>query len=297
MKIDYIKVDKLYKENLSDGKIAKEIGCSKRAITVWRNKNMLPPNMRKTIEIHNSWSKEIFIDLYNKGYVDIEIAKVLKVSEKTINAYRRKINLPSNQSHNIFISKDMEEIIVGTLLGDGNINCTSKSLIKKEKDTAILTFAHKIEQKDYCFHKYLLLKNLYNREPQYNVQERNGILNESYYAITKSSISLKKFRDIFYKGKEKIIPNNIELFYTKRSLAYHFMDDGSRKNNQYYLYLCSFSKESIQNLQKLLLSWGIETSLQKRNVLYIKSRSNKIFIESIKDFIVPSMQYKLPVSL
>ena len=167
------------------------------------------------------------------------ILKVLKISEKTVNAYRRKVKLKSNQSHNIKITKEMEEIIVGTLLGDGHINCNSKSLTK-EKETAILVFAHKLEQKSYCFHKYEELKPLFNREPQYNLQERNGKLNESFYAITKSSLSLKKYRNIFYKGKEKIIPENISDFYTKKSLAYHFMDDGSRKNNQFYLHLNSF---------------------------------------------------------
>jgi hypothetical protein len=290
--INYTLIEELYKKGFSDNKIAKEINCSKRTITLWRKKNNFPSNFKRTKDIYDSWSKEEFLNLYYQHYTDKKIADILKISEKVINSYRNKNCLPSNQSHNIEITKDMDEIIVGTLLGDGYIDCRSKSKIKKEKDTAYLVFAHKKEHKDYCFAKYNSLKTLFNREPKYNIQRRNNVLNESYYAISISSLSLKKYRKIFYIEREKIIPDNIEDYYTKRSLAYHYMDDGYRKNNQYYLSLCSFSDRSINNLRKLLLKWNIETSLHKKNILYIKSKSNKNFLEATEEYIVECMKYK-----
>lgn len=286
-----------YNQGLSDVAASKMLNCSKRTFGNWRERNSLPPNVLSSAYKNTLWAKEDLIRLNKQGLTDLKIGKELGISEKTVNFYRNLLKLPSNQSHNIKITKEMEEVLVGTLLGDGYINCTSKSKKKVNKDTAILIFAHSLKQKDYCFHKYEILKSLYNREPFYNLQQRNDKINESYYAITKSSISLKKYRDVFYRGKEKIIPENIGDYFTKKSLAYLYMDDGSRKKNEYTICLNSFSEESLDNLQNLLLSWNIETSVFKNHVLYIKAKSRDNFIKAIQSYIIPSMDYKCPFKI
>lgn len=287
----------LYDSGLSDIKIGEVLKCSKVTIRNWRNKNNLVPNFRPTIDKYNSWSKDTFLKLYNDGLTDAKIALKLSISETVVNNYRNKLKLKSNQSHNIEITKDMEEVIVGTLLGDGNINCKSKSEIKIEKDTAILTFAHCLEQKEYCFHKYNKLVTLFNREPIISEQERKGNINISYYAISKSSISLKKYYSIFYREGKKIIPANIEEYFTYQSLAYLYMDDGSFNRNSHTISLCDFDFESLSNLQILLFKWNIHTTLWKSGVLYIKSKSNNVFRELIKPYIIPNMDYKINVLL
>lgn len=285
--------EQYYKEGLSDYKIAKLLNCAKRTVKLWRDRNGLQPNNLSSKDKYNSWSKEEFYKYYNEGLTDNKIAIKLGVSESVINSFRLKNNLKSNQSHNIIITKDMEEIIVGTLLGDGYINSKSKSVNKVEKDTGLLIFAHTASQKDYCFHKYNLLKDLFNREPFLVSQIRKGKENTSYYAHSKSSISLKKYRDIFYKEGIKIIPSNIEDYFTPQSLAYLYMDDGTLGKNSPTIALCSFDNESLQNLQNLLLKWGIETSIHSNNNLYIKANSRQTFFNLINPYIITSMRYKL----
>lgn len=295
--INYSNFQYQYNLGLSDVDAAKVLNCSKRTVGNWREKNNLPPNVISSREKFESWSKEKFILLHEQGLTDKKIADVLFIQEASVSAYRRKLGLKSNQSHNINITKDMEEILVGTLLGDGNINCISKSKIKKFKDTGILTFAHSTKQKEYCFYKYKKLISLFNREPKFNQQIRKGKINESYYAISKSSVSLKKYWSIFYKEGEKIIPPNIEEYFTKQSLAYLFMDDGCRSENVYTIALCSFSEESLDNLQSLLLKWDIETNILKNHILYIKAKSRNNFIEAITQYIIPEMRYKCPYKI
>lgn len=293
-KVDYTNFQQQYSLGLSDVDIAKILNCSKRTVGNWRENRGLLPNYTSSREKFDNWSKEEFMLLYNQGLTDKKIANILSIQEAPVNSYRRRLGLKSNQSHDIEITKNMEEILVGTLLGDGNITCTSKSKIKRYKDTGFLVFAHCIAQKNYCFHKYQKLITLFNREPKFNQQIRKDKVNESYYAISKSSISLKKYWEIFYKEGEKVIPENIEEYFTKQSLAYLFMDDGCRRKDEYTIALCSFSEESLDNLQALLLKWNIETSVQKNHVLYIKAKSRNNFIESIEQYIIPEMRYKCP---
>lgn len=297
-KVNHSNFKDLYDKGLSDKDIADIVSCSKRTVGLWRDRNNLKPNFISTKVQHESWSKEKFLELYKQGLSDKEIGKILFINEKTVNKYRRSNNLPSNK-HNreIEITKEMEEVLIGTLLGDGNLASRGQSKTNKTKNTAILTFAHCIKQKDYCFHKYESLQTLFNRPPQYNEQLRNNNINKSYYAITESYVSLKKYFDIFYEDNIKIIPNNIENFFTKKSLAYLFMDDGTRKENEYTIALENFSVESINNLRKLLLKWGIETTVWRRGTLYIKSKTRDIFIKAIQDYIIPTMKYKCPYKI
>lgn len=299
MKIDYVKVEELYKKGFSDYKIGKILGCNKSNIRRWRLKNNLKSNFKSSKEIHDSWSHEDFIKFYNQGLTDRVIGEKLGVSENSINSYRLKLKLKSNQSHDIPITKELEEVLVGTLLGDGYLNDISKSKIKKRKDTAFLVFAHCKKQKKYCYHKYNLLKPLFDNEPKERVQIRKGKEHIAYYAISKSSLSLKKYRNIFYNNdtNEKIIPKNIGNYFTPLSLALLYMDDGTLGRNSPNIALCNFSEESLNNLKDLLYSWNIKCTIDKYHNLYISAESRETFFSLIKPYIIPSMRYKIPESL
>jgi len=289
MKIDYIQIEKNYNMGLSDIKNSRLVGCSKRTVAIWRKKNNLPPNNIPTKDLKIDEDK--FLELYKKGLTDLKIALELNSSERTINTLRNKLNLESNQSHNIEITKKMEEIIVGTILGDSYVSCKANSKELKRRKTAQLIFAHSTKQLDFVFWKWKSLVDLFNTKPRLRKQIRKGKSNYSFYCYSVSSISLVKYHKIFYKNWIKIIPPDIDKYLTPLGLATLFMDDGYKGP---YICLNNFDKDSLENFQKALYkNWKIDSSLTKRKEIYIPSRSRKKFENLIKPYIIPSMAYKL----
>ena len=103
-------------------------------------------------------------------------------------------------------------------------------------------------------------------------------------------------RDIFYRGRIKIIPDNLYDLLTYEGLAHIIMGDGAFKFKGITLNLQSYSiKELILFMNVLKIKFNIDCTLQKsRNqyTVYIKVNSAKILYPKIKKFIVPSMRYK-----
>jgi hypothetical protein len=58
---------------------------------------------------------------------------------------------------------------------------------------------------------------------------------------------------MFYKNKIKIIPLNLSVLLTSRSLAYWYMDDGSKEGPCYSLATCCFSVEDHILFEKIFL--------------------------------------------
>ena len=125
MKVDYTQIHSNYLLGLSDIKNAKIVGCSKGTVRKWRNKNNYSPNFipNKDVKIN----KENFLELYNKGLTDLKIAQIINSSESSVNYFRNKLNLKSNQSHDIEIDPIVEQILIGTILGDAYISCKANT--------------------------------------------------------------------------------------------------------------------------------------------------------------------------
>ena len=106
--------------------------------------------------------------------------------------------------------------------------------------------------------------------------------------------ALKSWYDSFYKNKVKCIPFNLFKYFTSVSLAFMYMDDGSKIGNTYQIATNCFTKEEITKFRIFLLEkFNLETSMFKSHVLYIKQCSANHFTELVKPYIIPSMQYKL----
>jgi len=289
MEIDYKQIEINYNKGFSDIKNAKLVGCSKGTIRNWRNKNSLSPNFLPTKE--KALNKEEFLKLYKKGLTDLKIAVILNSSEKAVNSLRNRLKLKSNRSHDIEITKEMEEVLVGTILGDSYIRCVANSREKKLSTTGQLIFGHSTKQSEFVFWKWKNLIDLFNKKPKYVRQKRKNKTNYSFYCYSVSSISLKKYHKLFYKDWVKIIPEDIYKYLTPLGLATLFMDDGYEGP---YICLNNFDDVSLLNFQNALYkNWKIDSSITKRKEVYIPARSRKIFEDLIKPYIIPTMTYKL----
>ena len=182
-------------------------------------------------------------------------------------------------------------LIIGSILGDGGLVPTGGG--KRFR----LTISHSDRQKHYLFWKHSLLKEYVGTPPTFYEPTNAWTLR------TLSSEEFTKLRTLFYRGKQKIVPNAIKkMIVNPFVLAVWYMDDGNirREYGKVYgmiLNSHSFSKDDNRKLSKWIEeSHGIKSMLQRnhgRYRLYFGSNSWKRFNALIMPYVLPSMQYKL----
>lgn len=190
---------------------------------------------------------------------------------------------------NPLYSKDQIEFLIGSMLGDGNI--------KK----GYLGFGHSDQQRNYIELKQKLFGGKLGDSKK--VGEYKG---KSYYASfldCPRNSQILKLEELMYFDSEikvkKYIKNVLE-FFTEKSLAFLYMDDGTmsyQKTGKPSVVLCldSYTVEELELFKSLLYDkFNIETSITKINRLYVKSSSCDTFFNLIKKYIPFHMEYKIP---
>lgn len=194
-----------------------------------------------------------------------------------------------------FISQSQEEIINGSLLGDGRLECRS------QKGSARFRVHHGWKQKNLVFWKYEVLKNLVSCPPKKIVCWKNPKNDQDYhswYFHTRTLLELKEFYERFYPGEgEKALPEEIGTILTPLSLAVWYMDDGSCYKKGVTLNTHNFSKVENKILKEIFkkkfnLDCDLNRDRDKWRLRFHKSSFGK-FCDLIKPYIIPSMEYKL----
>lgn len=203
------------------------------------------------------------------------------------------------------IEKKLKLIIVGLLLGDANMQVFQKT---EPITAARLRILHSVKQLEYLEHKKDLL-DCYIRQKNilYFHEKREGKTYTKCYLNTETLKQFAFFYHSFYRkdpitGKvSKIVPKLIHRYLEPITLAYWYMDDGSLKwkNNSKAVRICtdSFLKSEVERLVLILnKKYDLKASTFKarsRLRIYIPN-TNGEFSDLIKDFIHPSMVYKVP---
>lgn len=186
-------------------------------------------------------------------------------------------------------------LIYGTLLGDCYGECRNGSIR--------FCFQQENSNVEYImwFHKYLSERGYCSiKKPR--LSKRIGLKNKIRFRYDFNTYSYTSFYFIwesFYKNSKKIVPRNLELFFTPLCLAVWFMNDGTVCNDSVKLCTNSFSLEDLTYLIFLFYKkYQIIATVHKAGVkdqytLYIRKESHTKFCLLIKPFMIPSMQYKL----
>lgn len=207
-------------------------------------------------------------------------------------------------------SSELDGMIYGMILGDAHIRKFDNS----NKSCLIMHHSHK--QKEYLLWKKELLSQI--SHTNFNVSEKktlNKKVNKVYSSIFMQSnrlIYFRKIRDIFYdKTGRKFVNSKILNKLTPLGLAIWYMDDGCigrELSNSYekkfrlrpFLSTHSFSKEENLIIKEYFKKvWNIEVQVAKhhgKNLQYFVRFSEpefKKFVDIIKDYVIPSMQYKI----
>jgi len=193
-----------------------------------------------------------------------------------------------------YISQFQREIINGCLLGDGRLECRSKT------GSARLRIHQGWKQKDLVFWKYKLLKNLVLCAPRKIVcwkNPKNGEDYHSWYFHTKTTPEFGEFHEMFYRGRKKILPQNILDLLTPLSLTVWVMDDGCNTGDSLILNTQNYSLEEHLKLQKVFQeNFGmIPTTNKDRDTFRLRfnRKDASKLIKIIATSIIPSMRYKI----
>jgi hypothetical protein len=195
-----------------------------------------------------------------------------------------------------------KDLIIGTILGD--------SSLKAGKTGAYLRFDQGQVNKEYLYYLFSIMsvyctqseptERTYS-DPRYNKEYR------SYNFSTQSSPIFYPFAELFLDksikvGKVlKIVPLCIGDLLTPRALAFWLMDDGQYvKRGGITLCTDSFSMGEVLLLKSVLEEkYGLQCTIHNKNPekghyrIYISGKSLPVLRELVREFIHPSMAYKL----
>ncbi|TSC77848.1 MAG: homing endonuclease [Parcubacteria group bacterium Gr01-1014_29] len=193
-----------------------------------------------------------------------------------------------NLRDSLVLNDLQHKVLIGAILGDGSLiaNSWGKSYRFHTQQSNV--------QKDYVFWKYKIFKNFVLSPPRFEA------VTNSWKFRTISHPEFTAYRNIFYSGKKKIIPSNIdELLTHPISMAVWYMDDGCyvKRDSTFILNTQSFSWPENYILQECLRKkFSIETTIQRDKSywrLYVKKRSAEIFRKLIWFYRDASMRKRL----
>lgn len=247
--------------------------------------------------------------LYSEGYNRIDIATKLGVSEwtvrKNLKGYcNRSIRLKDFHKRNDLKMTEIQvQCVLGTLLGDGSLS------YRKKTDTFEYQLSHCKEQKGYIKH----IANILGVKVNKYIKSKNSFSSgKQYYKISfHNKYELDKIAKLVIKNNKKIFSEEWSRLLSPQAIACWFMDDGSsysdkRKKSTIAVRFSteSFDKRELDLLQNMLLSFNVETTLQKKHIkyngkkryayiIYIKQKSVNIFMDLVEPYIISCMRYKI----
>lgn len=254
-----------------------------------RVSNIFVSGIKPTVKLYLHCRKNPIIVTENHPFAiltdnGIEYKPALDLQNEIILRYKKQ-----NTNNNSIVNHKIYDIILGILLGDG---CLQKN--KQKKNVFRLMKSHSLAQYEYVKHTIGLLL----------AKERNGL--KSGYTgkplcglMTNSIVLSKEFIDSLYDENGQKRPSfAISKYMSERSLAYWYMDDGSKGKNSISLHTEGYSLEQCEILSNILLKkFNIESSIYKSKDKYyfigINKDTNKFF-DLVAKYIHPSMDYKLP---
>ncbi|MEX1028074.1 MAG: recombinase RecA [Candidatus Paceibacterota bacterium] len=200
--------------------------------------------------------------------------------------------------HNTDLSPEQEQVIIGSLLGDGNIK-------KEGEQTAYFREEHAAAQSGYVS---WLAEELGDLTRNVTPETSRG----TAVMETKALLRIGDLHSLFYIKKKKVVPESIVETITPRAIALWFCGDGSLqtgtslwKGTTYdrrpraTLYVNGFSSEpeNRERIERIFARFGITPTWRmcgEYTVLSFSVAESEKLFELIAPFVPASMEYKLP---
>lgn len=232
--------------------------------------------------------KEDIQELIKNGLTQAQIAKEkgIPVRKVTVFCSYQGIKNP-NTSERLLLSNQEEQVIIGSLLGDGTVTSDGRLRIK-----------HSTRQLKYLEYKASLLKNVnYNFVDSKTHYDKRT--NKIYTACCLDSKVYQNFRnyrkDWYPNSKKRIFINDFSKI-EPLGIAIWFMDDGFKYNSKSIMIATdSFDLEDLETCCKMLKDkFKLNFRISRRNRIYLSRIDYSRFFILVRPYIHESMLYKLP---
>jgi phosphate starvation-inducible protein PhoH len=201
----------------------------------------------------------------------------------------------SNTNNSTIITNDSYDIILGMCLGDSSLLAN-----KQIKKSYRISTNHSIKQYDYMNFK----KNIFDEISSYRNSLKSGYTGEEQCGFQTKSINISdEFYNSMYRESKKYISTEIDRWFTERTLAIWYMDDGSvsQSNGAVTFSTNSMSQEEVNVLSSVLMNkFNLDSSIYEtsKGIVLCLNRVNALkMFEVISNYIHPSMSYKLNGSI
>jgi len=268
---------------------------------------------RKYTNRCSSLNHGLICEKYVEEKMSTEIlSKIFDCSQKTINNIltKNKVKIRSyaeassimNDRRTIDFSDEQKQFILGSMLGDA---CLNRQVMKSNKtgkplEIYRLIFAHSIKQLDYLKHKKSIIGGSKIGE---RISHCGATIKHFAFCHTPS---LRPIAKICHdqNHKKQVTKQWLDQL-DWRAIAYWYMDDGTliTSNNRPIIkfHTNSFSTKELKLLMEFLADYGLQTRKEKTpnpnpDERILASRHKKealVFLEKIRPYIIPSMEYKI----
>lgn len=202
-------------------------------------------------------------------------------------------------------NEELRSAVIGMMLGDG---CITK---RYENGDAYFQMSHTEKQFDYMMFKKSILDNITSSTIHQTEKVLNGKLFKCYHLGTRNHPFFTRLYSRFYHNGRKVVDEYIVKKINPLALAIWFMDDGcsglnrrtDHENSVFYLCTQSFDYANQLLLKKSLkINFGLDWNINKAEVsssgsynyrLRLAQRHNDEFVNIIRQFLLPSIEYKL----
>jgi hypothetical protein len=245
-------------------------------------------------------NKETLEDLYVKqGLTALQIARHFSVSSAAIYKRLRLLGIPVidrnaqvQERRSALFSARLDDLIIGSLLGDGHVELSSSRSARFEE-------SHSIKQVDYLRWKAALFGGLVSGLA-FGVAKIDGKAHQTCYLKSLSHPRFTAHHAVLYSGRVKVVKEQLREHLNPFVLAVWVMDDGcAHKNGTIRLHTDCFSLEDNTRLASMLfdifgLSARIQEDYRSNNFHLVFNKTNAIKLSSvIEPYVVDSMKYKL----
>jgi recombination protein RecA len=192
-------------------------------------------------------------------------------------------------SRTMQLSQIQQEVLVGTLLGDG--------CLAKHGKHHRLHIKHKNAQRNLAEFKYETFREFISMPLHQFDQKLGGKNYPCVQFASRTNPIFSEWHSRFYQDGHKIVPKEIACYLTPLSLAVWFMDDGAADYAGVTIQTHSFTLSEVELLVSAVKeSFGLEANSRKNKghwLLYIKAVSLEHLEKTIKPYLLSNFEYKL----
>ena len=241
-------------------------GISSKANQLGLTQKYMKPNNPKFTAAYQdyNWCYDKFVE---KGLNHEEMAKLANCTKRVIEKWcQEKHHIDTyTRMNNKRINKIQHDLIIGSLLGDGHID--------KREEYPLFIVSHAVDQKDYLYYKYDIMRDLCEMTPTFYKGKSNCLIGTSYCDCQDFyRFNTRTYNALgVYREKTKIDLINCLNEY---SFSIWMLDDGHCETKGYWE-LCAplGSNEERQMLIQVLKDKFDVTAIEQKDNRYFRFHS------------------------